>query len=163
MERSLTLNTLSLFPKTKKNIRDEMKMTTVHCWDEYSHEEQQKIIEESQLMQTLSDYLEAAITLQPGWQVTYVFIDPTQKTLGCKSFLVSYLLQKAGLSNIRVSRQQYNLIETEEYTYTQVKEALSIIPEHPEWIKEFKEEYKNNKTLNRFTWEMTIEELRNYL
>ena len=138
-------------------------MTTVYCWDEYSYEEQQKIIEESQLMKTLSDYLEAAITIQPGWQVTHVFIEPTHKTLGCKSFLVSYLMQKAGLENIRVSRQQYNLIETEEYTYTQVKEALATIPEHPEWITEFKEEYKDNKTLNRFTFKMTIEELRTYL
>ena len=138
-------------------------MTTVHSWDEYSYEEQQKIIEETQLMKTLSNYLEAAITIQSGWQITYVFVDPTHNTLGCKSFLVSYLLQKAGLKNIRVSRQQYNLIETEEYTYTQVKEALSIIPEHPEWITEFKEEYKNNKTLNRFTFRMTIDELRKYL
>ena len=138
-------------------------MTTVYCWDEYSYEEQQKIIEESKLMKTLSDYLEAAITLQPGWQITYVFIEPTLKTQGCKSFLVSYLLQKAGLENIRVSRQQYNLIETEEYTYTQVKEALATIPEHPEWIAQFKQEYKNNKTLMKFTYEMTIEELRNYL
>lgn len=138
-------------------------MTTVYCWDDYSYEEQQKIIEESKLMKILSDYLEAAVTLQPGWQVTYVFIEPTLKTHGCKSFLVSYLLQKAGLENIRVSRQQYNLIETEEYTYTQVKEALAAIPEHPEWITEFKQEYKNNKTLMKFTYEMTIEELRNYL
>lgn len=114
-------------------------------------------------MKTLSDYLDAAVTFQLGWGTTYIFIDPTHKTLGCKSFLVSYLLQKAGLENIRVSRQQHNLIETEEYTYTQVKKALSIIPEHPEWITEFKEEYKNNKTLTRFTWNMTIEELRNYL
>lgn len=138
-------------------------MTTVHCWDEYSYEEQQRIIEENQLMKTLSEYLEAAVTFQSGWETTLIFIDPTQKTPGCKSFLVSYLLQKTGLKNIRVSRQQYNLIETEEYTYTQVKEALSIIPEHPEWITEFKDEYKNNKTLNRFTWEMTIEELLNYI
>ena len=138
-------------------------MTTVHCWDEYSYEDQQRIIEENQLMKTLSDYPEAAITLQSGWQITYVFVDPTHKTLGCKSFLVSYLLQKAGLRNIRVSRQQHNLIETEEYTYTQVKEALTKILKHPEWINEFKEEYKNNKTLNRFTFTMTIDELRKYL
>ena len=67
------------------------------------------------------------------------------------------------VKNIRVSRQQHNLIETEEYTYTQVKEALTMIPEHPEWINEFKQEYKDNKTLNRFTYKMTIEELRNYI
>jgi len=138
-------------------------MTTVTCWDEYSYEEQQLIIEENNLMKTLSDYMEASITFQCGWQTTHIFIDPTSKTHGCKSFLVSYLLQKAGLKNIRVSRQQHNLIETEEYTYTQVKQALSIIPEHPEWITQFKQEYKNNKTLNKFTWDMTIEELRNYL
>ena len=42
-------------------------MTTVHCWDEYSYEEQQKIIEENQLMKNISDYLEAAIALQSGW------------------------------------------------------------------------------------------------
>jgi len=138
-------------------------MTTVYCWDEYSHEEQQRIINENRLMKTLSDYLEASITFQPGLGTTLIFIDSTHKTRGCKSFLVSYLLQKAGLENIRVSRQQHNLIETEEYTYTQVIEALRTIPEHPEWITEFKEEYKNNKTLNRFTYEMTIEELKNYL
>ena len=138
-------------------------MTTVHCWDEYSYEEQQKIIEDNKLMKIVSDYLDASITFYVAWGKTTIFIDPLIKTPGCKSFLVSYLLQKAGLTNIRVSRQQHNLIETDEYTCTQVKEALKIIPEHPEWINEFQKEYKDNKTLNRFTYKMTIEELRNYL
>ena len=138
-------------------------MTTVHCWDEYSYEEQQKIIEDNKLMKIVSDYLDASITFYAAWGKTTIFIDPLLNTPGCKSFLLSYLLQKAGLKNIRVSRQQHNLIETEEYTYTQVKEALSMIPEHPEWINEFQKEYKDNKTLNRFTYKMTIEELRNYI
>lgn len=138
-------------------------MTTVHCWDEYSYEEQQKIIEDNQLMKIVSEYLDASITFYVAWGKTTIFIDPLINTPGCKSFLLSYLLQKAGLTNIRVSRQQHNLIETEEYTCTQVKEALKIIPEHPEWINEFQKEYKDNKTLKRFTYEMTIEELRNYI
>lgn len=138
-------------------------MTTVTCWDEYSYEVQQMIIEENMLMKKLSDYLEASIIIQQSWKTTEIFIEPSQNTLGCKSFLVSYLLQQAGLKNIRVSRQQHDLIETDEYTNTQVKEALTIIMKHPEWIEQFKEEYKDNKTLIRFTFKMTGEELRKYM
>ena len=138
-------------------------MTTVTCWDEYNYEDQQLIIEENNLMKTISNYLEATITLQAAWGTTTIFIDPKYNTRGCKSYLLSYLLQKTGLKNIRVSREQHNIINTEEYTYTQIKEALTIILEHPEWITEFKQEYKNNKTLTRFTFQMTKKELKNYI
>ena len=138
-------------------------MTTVTCWDEYNYEDQQLIIKENNLMKTISNYLEATITLQAAWGTTTIFIDPKYNTRGCKSYLLSYLLQKTGLKNIRVSREQHNIINTEEYTYTQIKEALTIILEHPEWITEFKEEYKNNKTLTRFTFQMTKKELKNYI
>ena len=114
-------------------------------------------------MKTISNYLEATITLQAAWGTTTIFIDPKYNTRGCKSYLLSYLLQKTGLKNIRVSREQHNIINTEEYTYTQIKEALTIILEHPEWITEFKQEYKNNKTLTRFTFQMTKKELKNYI
>ncbi len=138
-------------------------MTTVTCWDEYNYEDQQLIIKENNLMKTISNYLEATITLQAAWGTTTIFIDPKYNTRGCKSYLLSYLLQKTGLKNIRVSREQHNIINTEEYTYTQIKEALTIILEHPEWITEFKQEYKNNKTLTRFTFQMTKKELKNYI
>ena len=138
-------------------------MTIVTCWDEYNYEDQQLIIKENNLMKTISNYLEATITLQAAWGTTTIFIDPKYNTRGCKSYLLSYLLQKTGLKNIRVSREQHNIINTEEYTYTQIKEALTIILEHPEWITEFKQEYKNNKTLTRFTFQMTKKELKNYI
>ena len=32
-------------------------MTTVHCWDEYSYEEQQKIIEDNKLMKIVMNLL----------------------------------------------------------------------------------------------------------
>lgn len=138
-------------------------MTTVACWDEYSYEDQQKIIEENMLTETIGNYLGATITIQVAWGTTMIYIDPKRNTPGCKSFLLSYLLQKAGLTMIRVSRQQYNLITTEDYTYSEVVEALKELHEHPEWKQEFNNQYAGNKNLIRFTYKMTKEELRNYM
>lgn len=138
-------------------------MTTVECWDEYSWEQQQEIIEENQLMQNLSEYLQANMSILVAWKETTLFIDPTRNNKGCKSFLLSYLLQKAGLTQVRVSKEQLNIIEINSYTYTETIKAIHVILKHPEWKEEFKETYNENKKLMEFTYKLSIEQLRNII
>lgn len=137
-------------------------MTTVETWDHYNWEEQQAIIEQGKLEENLGKFIEASITLDVVWGTTYIHIHQRINTNGCKSYLLSYLLQRCGLKQIRVSKQQSDLIQTDKYTYAQVENALKEIMKHPEWIENFKEEVKNNKTLIDFTFNMTTEELRQY-
>lgn len=138
-------------------------MTTVKNWDYYSWEEQQQRIKEGQLMDDISNYLDSCIHIQTAWGYTDLIIEKRFRKVGCKSFLTTYLLQKAGLKNIRVSKQQINLIHTNEYSYKEVTDALITIIKHPEWIDDFKEEYRENELLQRFTFKMEEEEINRYM
>lgn len=137
-------------------------MTTVESWDEYTWKEQEEIIEKGKFEEKVGKFLEASITLDTAWGITRIFIFPRTNTKGCKSFLLSYLLQKIGLKKIRVSKQQLHLIETNKYTYKEITTALKEIIKHPEWIKNFKKEIQKNKKLYEFTFNMTTDELRPY-
>lgn len=138
------------------------KMTTVESWDYYTWEEQQEKLEKCNLEENMGKFLEAAIAIDTAWGTTYIYIHHRIGFLGCKSYLLSYLLQRCGLKNIKVSKEQLDLIETNEYKYKEIENALKEIMKHPEWIKDFKEETKSNKTLTDFTFNMTYEQLRRY-
>lgn len=138
------------------------KMTTVETWDHYNWEEQQIILKQYELEEKIGKFLEASISVDAAWGTTYIDIHQRIRTKGCKSFLLSYLLQKCGLKQIRVSREQITLIQTDKYSREEIESAMNKIMKHPEWIEDFREYAKDNKTMMDFTFNMTTEELKRY-